>query len=76
MTLENPGCPERKGQEDPQEQRVTPETQDCRVFLAKTVPPVLQVSPDATEQRVSQGLWGPRVCLDSLEIPGRQGCQE
>lgn len=76
MTPENPGFPELKGQEDPQEQQVTPETQDCRVFLAKTVPPVLQVSPDAMEQRASQGLWGPRVCLDSPEIPDRQGCQE
>lgn len=72
MTLENPGCPEQKGQEDPREHRVTPEIPDCLVFPAKKVPPVLQVSPDATEQRASQGLWGPQVCLGSLEIPDPQ----
>jgi len=76
VTLENPGCLERKGQEDPLEHRVTLETQDCLVFLAKTVPLVLQVFPDAMEQRVSQGLWGPRVCLDSLEILDLQDYQE
>lgn len=76
MTLENPGCLERRGQEDPQEHRVTLETQDCLVFLAKTVPPVLQESPDAMEQRASQGLWGPRVYLDSPEILDRQDYQE
>lgn len=76
VTLENPGCLERKGREDPRERRATPETQDCPVFLAKTVPPVLQVSPDAMGQRASQGLWGPRVCLDSPEIPDHQDYQE
>lgn len=76
VTLENPGCLERKAQEDPPERQVTLETQDCLVFLAKTVPPVPQVSPDAMEQRASQGLWGPRVCLDSLEILDRQDYQE
>lgn len=56
VILENPDCLERKGQGDPQEHRVTLETQDCLAFLAKTAPPVLQVSLGAMEQRVSQGL--------------------
>lgn len=76
VTLENPDCLEQRGQGDPQEHQVTRETQDFLVFPAKTAPQVLQVSPDAMEQRASQGLWGLRVCLDSLEILDHQGYQE
>lgn len=74
--LENQGCQEQKAQEDLPEHRVTLATQDFLVFLAKMVHQVLQVFPDATGQRVSEGRWGPQVCLDSLEIPDHQGYQE
>lgn len=76
VILENQDCQEQKGQEDPQEYRVTLETQDFLVFLAKMVHQVPQEFQDATGQRVRGGLWGLQVCLDSLEIPGHQGCQE
>lgn len=76
VTPENQDCQELKGQEGPQEHLVTLETQDFLVFLAKMVLRVPQVSQDATGRRVREGLWGLRVCLDSLEIPGHQGCRE
>lgn len=74
--LENQACQEQKGQEDPQEYRVTLETQDFLAFLDKMVLQVPQVSQDATGQRVNEGLWDLLVCLDSLEILDRQGYQE
>ncbi|EPY74594.1 hypothetical protein CB1_001951012 [Camelus ferus] len=70
------GCRDPRGRRDHQDKRVTPENQDCQgrkgqeVFLAKMVPRVPQVSQDATGRRVTEGLLGLRVCLDSLEIPG------
>lgn len=76
VILENQDCQEQKAQEDLPEHQVTLETQDFRVFLAKMVHQVLQVFQDATGQRVNEGLWGPQVYLDSLEIPDHQGYQE
>lgn len=76
VILENQDCQEQKAQEDLLEHRVTLETQDFLVFLARMVHRVLQVFQDATGQRVNEGLWGPQACLDSLEILDHQGYQE
>lgn len=75
MTPESQGCPARKGQGDLQELPATPGTQDFLVFLAKMVPQVPQVSPDATVQREREAPWAHLDCLDSREILDRQGCQ-
>lgn len=76
MILENLDFLAQKGQEDPQEQLATRETQDFRVFLAKMVPQVPQVSRDATVQKEREDHLGLLVCLDSLEILDHQGYLE
>lgn len=73
---ENQDSLAQKGQEGPQEQLATPETQDFPVFLAKMVPQAPQESQDATVQKEKEDRLGHLACLDSPEIPDHQGYLE
>lgn len=75
VMLENLDFLVQKGQEDPQEQLATPGILDFRVFLAKMVLQVPQVSQDATVQREREGRSVLPACLDSAGILDHQGYQ-
>lgn len=75
VMLENLDFLVQKGQEDPLEQLATPGILDFRVFLAKMVLQVPQVSQDATVQREREGRSVLQACLDSAGILDHRGYQ-